>query len=1199
MQTAHTEKGPLVTRGDILFCQTIDFQGITSCCGLPPLAQVPVGSLVLVRGPNCCQLFRRVESGYIPVDPLVLGHCLTGAPTGPCVSDEPNSNLGAGVFLFLDVNNCNIYAIKTQGSMEACPNLCTLLAEIGPQPETGDKLFDCCSQQFFELSVVVPRDCADDRCVWHACCAVVGSTGATGASGATGSTGASGDTGPTGPTGPTGATGDTGVTGPTGPSDGPTGPTGSTGNTGNTGNTGPTGPTGETGSTGPTGSTGDTGATGPTGPTGSTGTGDIGPTGPVGPTGPGAGATGATGSTGATGATGNTGVTGPTGSGATGSTGASGNTGPTGPTGPTGVTGSGATGATGATGVTGPPGATGDIGATGATGDTGATGLNALPINNTVFVDTQFGDDVTGVREDEAKPFQTLAAALAIALPGDTIYVQPGQYNEDNLILRDDINWYFTEGAALFNISTAIFTDAGGPVISEILGYGDFTSSDSILAISLNSAITMEGQSFLATGNGLMFLASAVFPSVAKLNIKGTSFRVTGGSRIISIGGSTDMIFDAQRMSGASVLIEVQNGPGQALITSKEITGGDTTLGVILLSSNDFKLNVEAQMFTPVTDTQAIQVNVPVADGGNCRGQFEFQYVNAVGGILLVVGDSTTSNIFIQPRVDLSVQRLFIISTTATPFDIDSSITDLRIDTFLHNLDPVPFAFILRNQAVLSVDAQYLVPNNLAGSAGLIQTFGAVTLDLHAQQILCNGPVLQNNDTCSSTIVANTIVIGQVTPLAADVQAFVLRGQAQINLLTLLIQANTALLGPNALIDLVTGSVQLRLGAYSHQGENCIGIRTAESTSILINASSILCFSANCTVLEIRNTLFANIGAIVALEGSNCLDLIGSGAVDIGAIIATGNGFGLRVTDPISGSGGVSGTITAINTQQGFALQGIHSGNINLLFDEISTEGGTSGAVAGGCISFTGRGDASLTGNNIIANFCQTPLTVGAGSTPSGDTAALALQVNNFFVNEADVVVDVNSPGGNIVIDCLDFRVNIGVTTAAFRIVAGGMNVYGGSFNVNLPLGVNLPVFLITDSGRFFADVSFVSAFGEILRGSTDSEVWYVAKSSRTSGNVNVITINAPAGPSGGSYTVGGYMSTPGDNVIEIGPPAGSLPNSLRLSSSTLVSSTASIINTTGTGSPTVVIQQSIAKFATVAITEVPVGALLVDINVN
>lgn len=46
-----------------------------------------------------------------------------------------------------------------------------------------------------------------------------------------------------------------------------------------------------------------------------------------------------------------------------------------------------------------------------------------------VFVDSVFGNDVTGLRQRNDKPFATIAAAIAAALSGDTVYILPGTYS--------------------------------------------------------------------------------------------------------------------------------------------------------------------------------------------------------------------------------------------------------------------------------------------------------------------------------------------------------------------------------------------------------------------------------------------------------------------------------------------------------------------------------------------------------------------------------------------------------------------------------------------------------------------------------------------------------------------------------------------------------------------------------------------------
>src|SRR5690349_1628804 len=92
-----------------------------------------------------------------------------------------------------------------------------------------------------------------------------------------------------------------------------------------------------------------------------------------------------------------------------------GNQGPPGPTGARGSTGfTGSTGPANNPGSTGPTGPTGPASNPGSTGPTGANGPQFL-VNNTVFVDAQFGNDATGVIQSPAQPFQTINAAITAA----------------------------------------------------------------------------------------------------------------------------------------------------------------------------------------------------------------------------------------------------------------------------------------------------------------------------------------------------------------------------------------------------------------------------------------------------------------------------------------------------------------------------------------------------------------------------------------------------------------------------------------------------------------------------------------------------------------------------------------------------------------------------------------------------------------
>jgi len=79
-------------------------------------------------------------------------------------------------------------------------------------------------------------------------------------------------------------------------------------------------------------------------------------------------------------------------------------------------------------------------GTAGTNGTDGTDGTDAATeYANTLFVDRIYGDDTTGTREDFSLPYLTYAGALVDAVPGDTIVLRSGVYNED-VTLQDDVN---------------------------------------------------------------------------------------------------------------------------------------------------------------------------------------------------------------------------------------------------------------------------------------------------------------------------------------------------------------------------------------------------------------------------------------------------------------------------------------------------------------------------------------------------------------------------------------------------------------------------------------------------------------------------------------------------------------------------------------------------------------------------------------
>src|SRR5690606_11489480 len=97
---------------------------------------------------------------------------------------------------------------------------------------------------------------------------------------------------------------------------------------------------------------------------------------------------------------------------------------------------------------------------------------STININRTLFVDSQYGNDLTAERENLGLPYQTISAAYLAALPEDTVYVQPGDYILNNLILRDNIDLYFTNSTNISSVSNMFLVE--DEITSSIIGYGKF-----------------------------------------------------------------------------------------------------------------------------------------------------------------------------------------------------------------------------------------------------------------------------------------------------------------------------------------------------------------------------------------------------------------------------------------------------------------------------------------------------------------------------------------------------------------------------------------------------------------------------------------------------------------------------------------------------------------------------------------------------
>jgi hypothetical protein len=872
-----------------------------------------------------------------------------------------------------------------------------------------------------------------------------------------------------------------------------------------------------------------------------------------------------------------------------------------------------------------------------------ATLTSDLLVNNTVFVDTQFGSNVTGIREDESRPVQTIAQAVSIAIAGDTIYVQPGDYNESGFVLKDGVNYYFTEGASVIGASGSVFTDTGAaaPVTVTITGYGRFSSSDGpILSLSQASTVTLQGDSFSATGSpALIEITSA---STATLNVKSTSLTATGTTQLLRITGAANITAQLGKLSAESQHIFISDtASGRANVQANSISGGQDDVagaGAIFVASNDFVLSVSAQTFEPVTTTHAIQVLVAATAPNNTRCQFNFQYVKVAGGVLRVAGSSSAarsqsatqpaaqslmpvtqcrnrsltqfpaptsqllnqlssqfktqgvphtaevgvSSLLDQPRVNLNVHRLLSSSPDVSAFDLASSIVNLNLDFFFYELGDDTYAFVFAEGVLVALNCQQLGASAGGASPGMFRVIGSTDPSaptmarLQSNLIFSPGTMLHETDDNLNVTLRTEQMVIVVPP---GVSAAIINGQNLLTIDMLVIYPNgDPFVGsPVPVFDISNTYAILQIGVMLYNISNSIGIRSRNS-SVTYAGSRIEAGATDTLIFDVGGELNLRLDSIGAYAGGNVISVseVGSANVNINNIYVGGSGYGILLNGGESSGGHLNGFISILGTTLGPAIRSTSQGIIHLLFNTIETQGGDGMGGFGG-ICIDLPGKGDTYLIGSRINLNYCQTGITVGDPlAEGDGALLTLRVGDIYSNLAEDIIRINAPGGGAVLDFQTVRSNT-VTHAGIWASAGSVEITGGTLQVKSFVTDIYPTGILVDGVTHFnANIGSVLVTGPAIYVSTDNQFWYKAVRTEVEGPANHNVITVEAQNEYAQYTFGGYMRTNGPNTVEI---VGAFTANLRFSGSTFVSDSSggySILNSTA-NSARATIQQSIA----------------------
>lgn len=298
------------------------------------------------------------------------------------------------------------------------------------------------------------------------------------------------------------------------------------------------------------------------------------------------------------------------------------------------------------------------------------TNVNLRLKTNMIYVDAVFGTDSTAKKNSIENKYQTIGAAEAVAVAGETIVVFPGTYNE-GFLGKNGITYAFPFGATV----NARWQDAFGGINYTVTGCADMVSSIAVLQISFPSAINFQCKSM--TCNSLGFQAifagngSQVNAQVSGdiINTIGDAIMTTDGSAtvranriigqnracaIISGTSSTNrqIIYANEIISNSASGIAIQSAGGYMEIHAKKINrvAAVAGTGAIHIQPNIFPSVPQVFVYGDVNDNGDTAILISNASGnltyyGNITGNGNISVTGAsaqakINGEIIITKDA-------------------------------------------------------------------------------------------------------------------------------------------------------------------------------------------------------------------------------------------------------------------------------------------------------------------------------------------------------------------------------------------------------------------------------------------------------------------------------------------------------------------------------------------------------------------------------
>lgn len=684
-------------------------------------------------------------------------------------------------------------------------------------------------------------------------------------------------------------------------------------------------------------------------------------------------------------------------------------------------------------------------------------------INLTYFVDQRYGDDATGEQDNPLKPYKTIGAPSAIAIPNSIVYVHPGDYQNEQIQLRQDVAWYFEEGAKLFNVSFF------GGTRSAIVGHAIFNNDIPVLDYFGTGDIMFEADAinygtpdhaFLIHGSGMV--------SIKLTNMLGNAIR--------AYDSQVNIIYVGVYQNGANLFRLDDTSSGHLLVKVADSVNSNNSM---LVFSNNIDITYEGQSAicqgpyfidiqdNPTAIASAINMNMTL-DRLECFG------------LIHSIGIPTVTDVLKQPSINLHISTIESLNNPVPNPIIDLSYTFCNL---IYNR--LSFAYLVPIRAIINL-----------GDITVITVNGAQTLNFDQSITGQVGFLLAQatNLTIANLNLTEVFLTWSMIETSGPATVYL----SIINLTNIVQDPNTIGILNNSQMGLF-----VRNSTIIYPDNSFLWVNNGD---MFIESDNLQFFSNGSQFITNNGRLQTRIGRIISDgNGNTFVTSNGLSGFTIGTITMIGvNNIGLNVTDQratmnigqidgsaqpgnigirVIGNSQLLGSVLAIRTQDNYCLFMDTIGQLSDIRFSVMSASAANPAL----IQIQGNTNAIMTGDYITTSDSKFAINLeNVGYTQ--------LNIGRFDIVTCAVGVRIaGGQGCRCSLNVKDFNIQSDATLAGVWVENGFLNA-SGNYNINTTTTAG--IFLVNNESTLFADLGNSAATFYNLVTDSFTNIWYSAKRS-------------------------------------------------------------------------------------------------------